>query len=268
MTSIALPFINMFSPRQIGRCIAALSLFLLVTMAALGDDIAIDPRVQKSLQSTNRLPTDIRQDQRRRPDVVLSLLGVEPGMAVLDVFAGSGYYTELLSDLAGPEGTVHFHSSDIYERRLKVALNMRFTEGRLGNVVRNISELDDLTLAPASLDRALLALTYHDMYFMSARGQSVDREGFLRRLYAALKPGGRLVLVDHNAGKEAGSSMASRLHRIEDQTVIDDFAAFGFTLLERSKALENTADDHTKSVFDPSIRGKTDRFIFLFEKAG
>ena len=231
-------------------------------------DFVTDDRVIAAIESAQRPKDDKRFDQRRRPDLVLSLLGVSPGMTVLDVFGGAGFYTELLSHLVGQKGKVIYHSNTVYDRRLAVALRKRFAAARLANVDRQSAELNDLQIAPNSLDRALLILTYHDFYFESSNWPGIDEHAVLARLHKGLKPGGRVVVVDHQALDGTGGNEAGRLHRIEKALVKADFSAAGFLLVEESDALANPDDSRMLSVFDPAIRGRTDRFVMVFEKRG
>ena len=130
------------------------------------------------------------------------------------------------------------------------------------------SEVDDLQLEAESIDAALMVMSYHDLYFENAeRGWGkTDVPLFFSQLHAALKPGGKLVVVDHAATEGAGSSAAQTVHRIEPAFAQDDISGNGFRLIATNDALRNPDDDKSKMVFDKSVRGQTDRFILLFEK--
>jgi predicted methyltransferase len=117
---------------------------------------------------------------------------------------------------------------------------------------------------PTGLDAVFIRQNYHDLYdkFMGP----ADVPGFNRQVFAALKPGGVYVVLDHAAAAGAPMSVTETLHRIDKARVIKDVEAAGFKLDGESKVLANPADDHTKGVFDPSIRGKTDQFLLRFRK--
>lgn len=218
----------------------------------------------KLLDHPNRLIDDKKRDISRRPGEILGLMEIPSGATVLELFSGSGYYTELLSLIVGASGTIIHHNNAAFSRSLDVALRQRFANNRLPNVKRVTAELNELSLKPNSLDAVLLVLTYHDFYFENPSWPGIDEKAFLARLYQAVKPGGTVGLIDHAAKPGAGISDASRLHRIEKSVVIADFQAAGFDLIAQSDQLSNSVDDHTLSVFDPKIRSKTDRFILIF----
>lgn len=244
-------------------------IFLLILLACcipLEGRTEEDTRIAAALASDKRLAKDRRFDAARRPDLILSLLDVQRGMTVLDVFGGAGYYTELLSILTEDTGRVLYQSTDRYDQLLAVALRMRFADSRLPNVVRKSIRIDQLHPSENSLDRVLMVLTYHDYYFADPNGLSIDEKAVVLQMFNGLKSGGRLVIVDHNAASGRAAADAARLHRIEKATVIQDFEAAGFILLADRDDLRNPDDSHRLSVFDPAIRGKTDRFILLFQK--
>ena len=117
---------------------------------------------------------------------------------------------------------------------------------------------------PSGLDAVFIRQNYHDLYdkFMGP----ADVPGFNQQVYAALKPGGVYVIIDHSAKAGAPMSVTETLHRIDVDRVKKDVLAAGFRLDGESQAFANAADDRTKNVFDPAIRGKTDQFMLRFRK--
>jgi predicted methyltransferase len=109
-------------------------------------------------------------------------------------------------------------------------------------------------------------MSYHDLYWVDEKEgwPKIDSDNFLKQLHAALKPGGRLLIVDHAAKEGTGSSAAQTLHRIDEAFTKKDFTSHGFAFEKAFTGYRNTTDDHTKMVFDESIRGKTDRFAHLY----
>jgi predicted methyltransferase len=93
-----------------------------------------------------------------------------------------------------------------------------------------------------------------------------DVPAFNKAVFAALKPGGVYVILDHAAVADSGISATDTLHRIDPARVKADVLAAGFKLDEESSILANASDDHTKNVFDPSVRGHTDQFLYRFKK--
>jgi predicted methyltransferase len=216
-----------------------------------------------------RLAADRDQDERRHSREVLAFLGVQPGMHVIDVFSAGGYNTELLARAVGVKGEVIAYNNPAYAKFAARGIAERYAGNRLGNVRQVTSEVDELQLAADSLDAALFVMGYHDAYWRPKDG-SFDRtkpDVLLARLYAALKPGGVVVVQDHVA-KPGGNpaEVVDKLHRIDPALVKQDFEGAGFKFDAASDVLAHPDDDHTKLVFDESIRGKTDQFVYRFRK--
>jgi predicted methyltransferase len=217
-----------------------------------------------ALASPGRPEGDRERDAGRKPTDVIAFLGIEPGMTVIDLVAAGGYYTEVLSGAVGPTGKVYAQNGAFV---LKIrdgvndeAMTARLAGNRLSNVERLDREMSDLGLAPESVDAAFTALNFHDIYNGSGRKAALR---FLAAVRAALKLGGVLGLIDHSGG--AGEDDAE-LHRIEEALVEKLAKSEGFEVEARSELLRNPEDDRTKNVFDPTIRGKTDRFLLLLRK--
>ncbi len=236
-----------------------------VGAARTSDPDASVEATRTALSSSSRSEADKTRDTGRRPADVLGFLGIDKGMTVVDLIAAGGYYTEVLSVAVGPTGTVYAQNpSSVLRFRDGAnakALSARLSDDRLSNVVRWDREFADIGLEPGSVDAALTALNFHDLYNRSpdaaARMLSVVR--------TILKPGGVLGLIDH-AG-DAGADNA-RLHRVEERHVIDAATAAGFVVEATSDLLRNDSDDRRKMVFDPAVRGKTDRFLLRLRNPG
>ena len=117
-----------------------------------------------------------------------------------------------------------------------------------------------------SLDAALIIMSYHDLYFIDNDWPTIDAADFMGQIVTALKPGGRLLIVDHSAAPGSGTSSAQTLHRIEEAVVREQIEGFGLSYVTGSDVLRNAGDDLTLNVFDETIAGKTDRFVLVFEK--
>ena len=225
--------------------------------------------IAASIASTDRLPGDADEDGWRKPEVILDLLGIEPGMEVIDVFAAGGYYTELLARAVGPQGRVIAYNNAPYAQYAGGKLEERYGGARLANVEQLTAETDELLLPPASLDAALFVMSYHDLYWRPEDGgwPETDPADLLSRLHVALRPGGVVVVQDHIA--EPGTDPVEgvgALHRIDPEIVKRDFAAAGFVFDGGSEALRHPEDDHTRLVLDESVRRRTDQFIYRFVK--
>jgi len=221
-----------------------------------------------AVAADDRLPGDYDRDAGRKPAAVLEFLGAEPGDAVLDLFSGGGYLTELLSRVVGPDGVVLAHTTELYISYVGDEFAARYADDRLPNVEVLIAENNELELTPGSLDVVLMVLAYHDTYLSQpAEGwEPIDRPRLLAELRAGLKPGGVLGIVDHAAPPGDPAGIAESLHRVDRAQVINDLEAAGFELDGSSDLLRNPDDDRTRNVFDPDIRGKTDQFMLRFRK--
>ena len=221
-----------------------------------------------ALASPDRFAKDKERDAARKPDQVLRFLGVTPGMAVLDVIAGGGYMTEYASALVGPTGRVTAFNPKAFEGYVKDDVTERYAGDRLKNVTQLWQPMAEFSAPAASFDAAMMVQNYHDVYWVNEKigWTKVDGPRMLAAIKAALKPGGVFGIVDHAAAPGAGTAVGQTLHRIEKSAVIKDLEAAGFKYEGESPVLANPADDHTKSVFDPSIRGQTDQFVLKFRK--
>ncbi|MEQ9452811.1 MAG: hypothetical protein RJQ07_14610 [Pseudomonadales bacterium] len=209
---------------------------------------------------TDRPAADVARDAGRKPFEVLDYLGVEPGMTVLDVIAAGGYYTEALAHVVGTDGRVYAQNPAAVLRffgtRNDRQLQSRMP--RLPNVRRLDREFDDLGLVPGSIDVAITALNFHDIYNNSPE----QAQGVLLAVKEVLKPGGVLGIIDHNSS--AGADHA-KLHRMPVADAIAAAEAAGF-IVETSDLLANADDDRTRPPFAEGLRGKTDRFVLKLTK--
>ena len=228
---------------------------LLFPLAVLALDLAAPGRPQ----------ADRQRDAQDHPAEIIEFMGVTKGMKIADVFGGGGYWSELLAQQVGDEGQVLLHNNRAYLGFGPVPklLEERFAGGRLAKVVRYDREADALGLAPASLDGALIIHTVHD-FWVKEEGWDVTADQVLPQLRKAIKPGGFLLVIDHRAREGSGNSEVLRLHRIDEQFARQALEGFGFRFEKASDLLRNTADDHSLVVFDPKVRGHTDRFMHLY----
>ena len=221
-------------------------------------------------RASDRPPTAHRTNAAGRAKCS-QFLEVAPGQRVLDFFAGPGYYSELLARVVGIDGAVLLYNDALYAQAAHHDLIQRLSRKRLPNVKALNEPSNYLKLEPGSLDRVLFVLVYHDLYWRprDASEQLGDPAKVLAILHAALKPGGLVVVVDHSANptpRESTTAVASGLHRIDPKTVRSDFERAGFEFAAESTAFRNEQDDRTRSVFDPTIRFRTDQFMYKFRK--
>ena len=221
-----------------------------------------------AVAAPERSAKDRERDARDKPAELLAFAGLKPGMKVADVFGGGGYWSEIIVRAVGPGGSVTLVNNAPYFNYAQEDLKTRFADGRLKEVKRRVVETADMDLGREQFDLITIYLSYHDIYWVEEDmgWPKIDADRFVTQLHDALKPGGKLLIVDHAAAAGSGSSAASTLHRIEEAFARKDFADHGFLFEKAYEGLRNPADDHTKGVFDAAIRGKTDRFAHLYRK--
>lgn len=230
--------------------------------------VADSDAIARQLAAPSRSADDRARDARDRPDAVLALAEFGRGDTIADIFGGGGYYSEILSGIVGPQGKVLLVNNAPYDAYAKKGLEPRLASDRLPNVRYSIAPNESLGLGQNTLDGALIVMSYHDLYYVDPDNgwAAIDAGQFIDQIVAALKPGGRLLVVDHAAREGTGKTDAQALHRIEESFAVGDFKAHGLQFIGSIETLRNREDDHSKNVFDPAIKGKTDRFVHLYRK--
>jgi predicted methyltransferase len=239
---------------------------LTLCLPALAADPAVDPAIQKALASTERSDADRERDQREKPAEVLAFAGLKPGMTVADLFSAGGYYTELLAGVVGPNGKVYAVNNVPYANYSKKDREARFKEGRLKNVEHRIVEASHFNLPARSVDVAVIVMSYHDVFWVDEKEgwPEIDTTGFLDSVKRMLKPGGKLLIIDHNAPAGSGREMAGKAHRLNEEWAKKSLTSNGFVLEKTYDGLRNKDDQLDKMVFDPAVKGKTDRYVHLY----
>ena len=217
--------------------------------------------------TANRSPENVERDAGRKPAELLQFLGLKPGMRVADMFGGNNYWGEILAPAVGPKGRVTIWLPiQFYDQ--KAYANLAKLTAAHPNVRWQASRFEEPNLLAGQFDLMLINLDYHDVYWTSEkRGIGrIEPDQWLKIVYAAMKPGGVVGVVDHVGPAGDTREVVNKLHRIDPAVVRADFKRAGFRLEAESNLLSNPADDHKLLVFDPSIRGKTDRFVMKFRK--
>jgi predicted methyltransferase len=229
----------------------------------------VPDHIAAAVAAPERSAKDRERDARDKPAELLTFAGLEPGMKVADVFGGGGYWSEILVRAVGPSGSVTLVNNPGYFNFSKDDLKARFGDSRLKEVKRRVFEMSNMDLGREQFDLIVIYLSYHDIYWVDEEvygWPKIDADRFLTKLHEALKPGGKLLVVDHAAVAGSGKAAASDLHRIDEAFAKKDMSSHGFLLEKSWPNLRNSADDHTKGVFDEAIRGKTDRFTHLYRR--
>lgn len=207
-------------------------------------------------------------DASRHPAEVLAFLGLKKGMTAADIMAGGGYYSEIMARVVGPAGKVVAYEPTQFAGDDKGKATWAALIGRAPNIGLSTYPFEAFAAPAASLDFTLLHLVYHDLYWESEKYKipRADPAAFLRALYAATRPGGIVGVVDHVGAPGDTRATVEKFHRIDPPTVKADFLAAGFVLEAESPLLRTPGDDLSKGVFDPAVRGKTDRVVYRFRK--
>lgn len=214
-----------------------------------------------------RPEADRADDERRKPAEALAFFQVAPSMAVFEIEAGGGWYTELLSHAVGPTGSVVMQNPESFRDFVGDQVDARLADNRLANVRQSSTNFDALDAADASTDLVTWVQGPHELYFTPSEGVSLgDPAKSYAEIFRILKPGGAFVAIDHSAVAGAPESAGHDLHRIDRAVVVEMAEAAGFTLEAESAFLANPADARTITVFDPAIRGHTDQFALRFRK--
>jgi predicted methyltransferase len=208
-------------------------------------------------------------DQSKQSELI-KFARVEAGSTVIDVYPGDGDWTRLFSGIAGPKGRVYsFVPAEVahFKNNPVGRIQTLAKEPGRENVEAVSADLLAMPEATQPADVLWLHLFYHDLHteLMQAKGATAAQ--FNRAVYERLRAGGRYVIIDHAAAVGTGTSRAQSLHRIEPAFVRGEVEAAGFVLDAESAMLANKDDPHSIKVFDPSIKGQTDRFAYRFVKS-
>lgn len=216
-----------------------------------------------AVADTARPEADKARDADRKPGEMLAFARVRPGEVVVELLPGGGYFTRLFSKAVGPQGRVYAVLPEAAAKAEKPpAVNAIAADPAFGNVKVAFADFAKMQL-PEKADLVWTSLNYHDLHLARMK---LDVAAANRAVFDALKPGGLYVVVDHAAAAGAPLETADKLHRIDPAVVRREVEAAGFKFDGESAVLRHPGDDHAKGVFDPTIRGHTDQFVYRFRK--
>ena len=221
-------------------------------------------RYGAALADPARPATEVARDAARMPAQLLAFAQIAKGAKVGDYVMGGGYLTRILAAAVGPTGRVYaFQPSEFISYKAQYGTDQKTVDDAYGNVDA-VAGPFAAPAFPGPLDTIVTVQNFHDLYLKPFPADNGARAS--AALFAALKPGGALVVVDHSAKVGTGTSMADSLHRIDKSAVIAALTKAGFKMEAESQLYVRPDDARTVSVFDPSIRGKTDQFALRFRK--
>ena len=245
--------------------ISCLFLFSCSAEKNMENEISYDDVISSALKNPARAENNSSRDEARKPGDVIKFMEVMPGMTVLDMVSNGGFYAEILASVVGGQGKIIAHTFAANESKpdYEYAQYIKDSE-HMKNVELIYANFGDIELSENTIDRVFIVQNYHDMYF-DRPGYGVDDvQPVLAMIRKGLKPGGIMAIIDHEAEKGAPSSTGTTLHRISSDVVKADMKKAGFELAGSLDILSNNEDDMSKGVFDPSVRGKTNRFVLKF----
>lgn len=230
------------------------------------------PRAQASVRPSKaiaaavadpaRPAADRARDALRKPAACLAFAGVHPGMRIAELFPGEGYFTRIFSRVVGPKGHVYEFVSRPRKPGESVPVKAIAADPHYHHNITVVTWPVGKLPVPRPVDLVWTSQNYHDLHNIPG----LNVADFDRAVYEALKPGGVYLVLDHVAPAGSGFSDTDTLHRIDPAAAKKEILSAGFEFVGESDVLRNPDDPHTKIVFDPSIRGRTDQFIYEFRK--
>ena len=233
------------------------ALALLIAVPVAYAQIAIPDNIAKAVANPARVQKQKDRDAGRKPAEVFALAGLKTGDKVIELGSFGHYDSEIIAAAIGPTGKLYMY--DLPYMANREAAFKAFVDGR-ANAEHKTADFDKIDY-PQGIDMVVIDMYYHDIAI-----NNVDTPAVNTRLLAALKPGGRVLIVDHNAEAGSGRRDSKTIHRIDPAVIKDEMTKAGFRLVTDSKMFANTTDDHTKMVFEATTRGSTDRSLLVYEK--
>lgn len=232
------------------------------SVVGLGHAANVPSYVSTAVADKARPEKDTARDADRKPAEIMTLAGVSPGKRVVDVGPGAGYYLRIISRIVGAKGHVYGFNPTWVAEKFPVAPHGVTTLASNGyaNVESVVQAMADIKIEP-KVDIIFISQLYHDQHW-----QKVDIAKMNKAIFDTLKPGGIYFIIDHIGRGVSTVEQIDKVHRIDPSIVREEVLAAGFELVTDSDLLRNPYDLGDKSVFDPTIRGHTDQFIFKFRK--
>jgi predicted methyltransferase len=236
------------------------------TVSAARAGPAVPGYIAAAVANPDRPAADRQRDASRKPAEVIAFSHMRRGWIVADVIPATGYYDRIFAGVVGPKGHVYgFYPAELtnFLEKLRLPRNGGTPDSKFPRFTALVAPVNDFA-PPLPVDLVWLSDNYHDLhdpFFAPADVAKINAA-----IFKALKPGGIYLIVDHAAEAGSGLRDTNTLHRIDEAAVKAEVEAAGFQLVGESEVLRNPADDHTKKIFDPAIRGRTDQFVLRFRK--
>ncbi len=251
-----------------GRIFCSIAVLSVTILAIVAEATAAVPdSISAAVADAHRPPEQTKLDTQRKPAQLIAFAGVKPGDRIADFMPGNAYFTRIFSKVVGPSGQVYafIPAEEIQNCPPAEIAGSRAVEH--DPAYRNVAQLSgpvNQYATPRQLDVVWTAQNYHDLHDAFMGPANIELVN--KALFSSLKPGGTLIVIDHVAAQGSGLRDTETLHRIDPASARKEIEAAGFVFEAEIDDLKNANDDHSRSVFDPSIRGKTDQFVYKFRK--
>jgi predicted methyltransferase len=242
---------------------------LMGTTLVCGTAMAAPAYIEKAVADAARPADDTKRDVQRMPAALTEFAGIKPGMTVVDLLPGTGYFTRIFAKSVGPKGQVYAYVGTWADARIaKAGQDPNNQLAALKNAYANVGVIHgplDQFVTPTKVDVVWTSDNYHDVHNKSF---ATDVAAMNKAIYASLKPGGLYVVIDHRAAKGAGAGSTEALHRMDEDIAKKEIEAAGFKLVAESKMLTRSDDDNTKKIFEDGEHDHTDQMVLKFRKPG
>ncbi len=215
--------------------------------------------IKRGVEAADRTEEHTARDAARKPAEILMIAGLEEGDHIADISSFGQYFTTIMAAAVGPSGKIDMYDMPYMEKMGAVEMGNTFAASH-ANSTYTVVDYNAIELG-TDLDAVYIILYYHDLAPLM-----VDTAAFNSKVLAALKPGGKYLIVDHKAEDGSGWRDAATIHRIGKEVILQEVDAAGFELVTDSDVLANPEDDRTAMVFAPGTRGSTDQVVYVFQK--
>jgi predicted methyltransferase len=235
---------------------------------SFGTAMAAPAYIEKAISDPARPADDTKRDAQRHPAELLEFAGIKPGMTVVDMLPGTGYFTRIFAKAVGPKGQVYAYVGTQADAAMKAkGLDPDNQLAAVKNSYPNVGVIHgplDQFVTPTKVDVVWTSDNLHDMHNKSFQGLSIAATN--KAIFASLKKGGTYIIIDHRAAKGAGAGSTEALHRMDEDIAKQETEAAGFKLVSESKILTRPEDDNTKKIFEQGEHDHTDQFVLKFRK--
>ena len=242
---------------------------LMGTVLSCGTAMAAPAYIEKAVADPARPAEDTKRDAQRMPAALTEFAGIKPGMTVVDLLPGTGYFTRIFAKSVGPKGQVYAYVGTWADARIaKAGQDPDNQLAALKNAYANVGVIHgplDQFVTPTKVDVVWTSDNYHDVHNKSF---ATDVAAMNKAIYASLKPGGVYVVIDHRAAKGAGAGSTEALHRMDEDIAKQEIQAAGFKLVSEIKMLTRSDDNNTKKIFEDGEHDHTDQMVLKFRKPG